>query len=119
MVLLDGDDVPELVFARVAGGTVAAYTARAPDKSTSNEDSVAVIPYGPGAAVFAVADGAGGLPEGRRASRAAVNKLDESLQDSMQKRPCCVLPFSMVSRRPTWRYSPWVRERDDPDCRND
>lgn len=85
MVLLDGDDVPELVFARVAGGTVAAYTARAPDKSTSNEDSVAVIPYGPGAAVFAVADGAGGLPEGRRASRAAVNKLDESLQDSMQK----------------------------------
>jgi serine/threonine protein phosphatase PrpC len=76
MVLLDGDDVPQLVFARVAGGAVTAYTARAPDKSTANEDSVAVIPYGPGAAVFAVADGAGGLPEGRRASR-SVNKLDE------------------------------------------
>ncbi len=85
MVLLDGDEVPELVYARVAGGAVAAYTSRAPDKSTPNEDSVAVIPYGPGAAVFAVADGAGGLPAGRRASRTAVNKLDESLHDSMQK----------------------------------
>ena len=85
MVLLDGDEVPELVYARVAGGAVAAYTSRAPDKDSSNEDSVAVIPYGPGAAVFAVADGAGGLPEGRRASRMAVNSLDVSLQDSMQK----------------------------------
>jgi len=85
MVLLDGDDVPELVFARVAGGAVAAYTSRAPDKDTANEDSVAVIPYGPGAAVFAVADGAGGLPAGRRASRMAVNSLNDSLQDSMQK----------------------------------
>ncbi|HSD70151.1 MAG TPA: protein phosphatase 2C domain-containing protein [Woeseiaceae bacterium] len=85
MVLLDGDDVPELVYARVAGGAVAAYTSRAPDKTTANEDSVAVIPYGPGAAVFAVADGAGGLPAGRRASRMAINSLDESLQDSMQK----------------------------------
>ncbi len=85
MVVLDGDEVPQLVFARVAGGAVTAYTSRAPDKSTPNEDSVAIIPYGPGAAVFAVADGAGGLPEGRRASRTAVSMLDDSLQDSMQK----------------------------------
>jgi serine/threonine protein phosphatase PrpC len=32
-----------------------------------------------------VADGAGGLPSGRRASRTSVQTLDASLQDSMQK----------------------------------
>lgn len=85
MVLLEGDEVSQLVHARVAGGIAAAYTSRAPDKSTPNEDSVALIPYGPGAAVLVVADGAGGLPGGRRASRTAVQTLDQSLQDSMQK----------------------------------
>jgi hypothetical protein len=72
MVLLEGDEVPQLVHAKVAGGLVAAYTSRSPDKSTPNEDTVAVIPYGPGAAVLVIADGAGGLPAGRRASRTAV-----------------------------------------------
>lgn len=85
MVLLEGDEVPQLVHAKVAGGQVAAYTSRAPDKSTPNEDTVAVIPYGPGAAVLVIADGAGGLPAGRRASRTAVQTLDASLQDSMSK----------------------------------
>jgi serine/threonine protein phosphatase PrpC len=85
MVLLEGDEVPQLVLAKVAGGQVAAYTSRAPDKSTPNEDSVAVIPYGPGAAVLVIADGAGGLPAGRRASRTAVQTLEYSLQDSMSK----------------------------------
>jgi serine/threonine protein phosphatase PrpC len=85
MVVLEGDEVPQLVHASVAGGLVAAYTSRSPDKSTPNEDTVAVIPYGPGAAVLVIADGAGGLPGGRRASRTAVQTLDASLQDSMSK----------------------------------
>lgn len=85
MVLLEGDEVPQLVHAKVAGGLVAAYTSRSPDKSTPNEDTVAVIPYGPGAAVLVIADGAGGLPAGRRASRMAVQTLEASLQDSMSK----------------------------------
>ena len=85
MVLLDGTEVPELVQASLAGGSVVAYTSRAPDKTTPNEDAVAFIPYGPGAAVLVVADGAGGLPAGRRASRTAVQTLEESLQLSMQK----------------------------------
>jgi PPM family protein phosphatase len=85
MVLLDGDEVPEHVQASVAGGNVVAYTSRAPHKTTPNEDSVALIPYGPAAAVLVVADGAGGLPGGRRASRTAVQTLEESLQDSMLK----------------------------------
>lgn len=85
MLLLDGAEVPDSLHARVAGGNVVAYTARAPDKATPNEDTVAVIPYGPGAAVLVIADGAGGLPAGRRASRTAVMTLETSLQDSMQK----------------------------------
>jgi len=85
MVLLDGTEVPELVHAEVAGGTVVAYTSRAPDKTAPNEDAVAFIPYGPAAAVLVVADGAGGMPAGRRASRTAVQTLEASLQESMQK----------------------------------
>jgi len=85
MVLLDGTEVPELVGASVAGGNVVAYTSRAPDKTTPNEDAVAFIPFGPGGAVLVVADGAGGMPAGRRASRTAVQTLEASLQESMEK----------------------------------
>jgi serine/threonine protein phosphatase PrpC len=85
MLLLDGDEVPELAQVSVAGGAAIAYTARSPDKSTANEDSVAVIPYGPSAVVLVVADGAGGLPGGRRASRTAIQTLEASLQESMQQ----------------------------------
>jgi serine/threonine protein phosphatase PrpC len=55
-----------------AGGTAVAYSCREPGKETENEDSVAIIPYGPGAAAIVVADGAGGLPAGKRASLTAV-----------------------------------------------
>jgi len=79
-VLLDGANEPDLQHACVAGGTAIAYTKRSPDKDTENEDTVAVIPYGPQAAVLVVADGAGGLPAGKRASYTAVTTLIESLQ---------------------------------------
>lgn len=62
-----------------------AYTCRSPDKETDNEDTVAAIPYGPDAAVLLVADGAGGLPAGRRASRTAVARLEASLQTAMSE----------------------------------
>ena len=62
IILLDGATKPELLTAEVAGGSLVAYTAPAPDKTTDNEDSVAAITYGPGAVVLVVADGAGGLP---------------------------------------------------------
>ena len=62
ILLLDGAEEPDQREAAVGGGTVIAYTCRAPDKVTENEDTVAVIPYGPGAAVLVIADGAGGLP---------------------------------------------------------
>ena len=36
---------------------------------------MAAIPYGPAAAVLAIADGAGGMPGGRRASETAIKEL--------------------------------------------
>lgn len=85
IVMLDGIFEPDRVEIDVAGGHAVAYTARQPGKDTGNEDSVAIIPYGPGAAVLVVADGAGGLPAGKRASLTAVATLAASLQTAMDK----------------------------------
>jgi serine/threonine protein phosphatase PrpC len=85
MLLLDAAHEPEQVEMKVAGGTAVAYSCREPGKETENEDSVAIIPYGPGAAAIVVADGAGGLPAGKRASLTAVTTLAESLQSAMDK----------------------------------
>lgn len=85
MILLDGDAVPDKFKADIGGGEVVAYTGRAPDKESENQDTVGIIPYGPDAAVLVVADGAGGLPAGRRASQAAVATLDQSLQVAASK----------------------------------
>ncbi len=82
-VLMAGEFDADRREARVAGGDCIAYTRPAPDKETGNEDSVAVIPFGPEAAVLVVADGAGGLPAGKRASQTAVSTLIESLEHSM------------------------------------
>ena len=83
--ILDGAVEPASVKVSVAGGEAIAYTCRDPYKETENEDTVAILPYGPGAAVLVVADGAGGLPAGKRASMTAVNTLAESLQVAMDK----------------------------------
>ena len=80
LILLDGMEVPDRLGIEVGGGQVVAFTGRAPDKESENEDAVAIIPYGPDAAVLVVADGAGGMPAGRRASQTAVAALDQSLQ---------------------------------------
>lgn len=80
LILLDGDKVPGQLKTTVGGGEIVAYTGRAPDKDTENEDTVAIIPYGPAGVVLVIADGAGGLPAGRRASQTAVASLDGSLQ---------------------------------------
>lgn len=83
ILLLDGAGEPDRRHTNVGGGEVVAFTCPSPDKDTENEDTVAVIPYGPQAAVLVVADGAGGLPAGKRASQAAVTTLFDCLQSSM------------------------------------
>ena len=83
VIMLDGAHEPDRREAGAGGGQFVAYTCRSPDKQTENEDTVAVIPYGPQAAVLVVADGAGGLPAGKRASAQAVTTLIDSLNTSM------------------------------------
>jgi serine/threonine protein phosphatase PrpC len=83
ILILDGATEPDLQHAAIGGGAAIAYTCRSPDKDTENEDTVAIVPYGLQAAVLVVADGAGGLPAGKRASLTAVSSLIESLQVAM------------------------------------
>lgn len=83
IAMLDGATAADSVEASLGGGSLVAYTNRAPDKETENEDTVAAIPYGPDAVVLVVADGVGGLPAGKRASETAVTKLAESLHTAM------------------------------------
>ncbi|NNF40064.1 MAG: SpoIIE family protein phosphatase [Woeseiaceae bacterium] len=86
-LVLDAAHEPQQRHADVAGGTVFAYSCRSPEKETENEDTVAVIPYGPDAAVLVVADGAGGLPAGKRASLTAVETVAASLRSATEKTP--------------------------------
>jgi len=58
---------------------IAAISDRSPAKTTANEDSALAMPYGENAVVVAVADGAGGLPAGQRASNTAVAALRDAL----------------------------------------
>jgi serine/threonine protein phosphatase PrpC len=85
IVLLDGATEPHKLDMSVGGGRMVAYTCRAPEKESENEDSVAAIPYGPDAVVLVVADGAGGLPAGRRASQTAIQSLEQSLNVAMSE----------------------------------
>lgn len=84
-IYLDGVTQPDHLAAEIGGGSLVAFTAPAPDKTTENEDCVAAIPYGPTAVVLAIADGAGGLPGGRRASQTAIRSLEASLNGAMRE----------------------------------
>jgi serine/threonine protein phosphatase PrpC len=63
----------------MAGGQLALFSTRAPDSEKANQDSAALIELGENAAVFAVADGAGGLPAGARASSLAMTQLEKAV----------------------------------------
>ena len=85
LLVLNGAFEPDQAEVNVAGGSAVALSRKDPGKQSENEDTAAVIPYGPGAAVLVVADGAGGLPAGKRASLTAVTTLAASLQTAMDK----------------------------------
>jgi serine/threonine protein phosphatase PrpC len=85
LVVLDGATAPDRQSLYAAGGSLVAFTSRSPDKESENEDTVGIIPWGPQAAVLVIADGAGGLPAGKRASLTAVTALKESLSVALEK----------------------------------
>ena len=55
------------------------YSSRASNKTTSNEDALAIITVAENCNVLIVADGMGGLPAGEEASRTVINYLIESV----------------------------------------
>ena len=63
-----------------AGGQIALITHGAPIPERTNEDAAAVVAVGATSAVFAVADGAGGMPAGGTASRLALEVLLDALK---------------------------------------
>jgi PPM family protein phosphatase len=71
----------EVACLQCAGVEVAIYSQRSPVKQTQNEDAAVVIPVGPDAAVFAVADGLGGCRGGEQASNLALKILAETIQE--------------------------------------
>ncbi|MGI9272655.1 MAG: PP2C family protein-serine/threonine phosphatase [Woeseiaceae bacterium] len=83
--LLGGTTAEDRHQVSVAGGQLVAFSAPSPDRTTENEDAVAVVPYGPQAAVFVVADGAGGLPAGSLASQTAVRTLVAQLEAASEE----------------------------------
>jgi serine/threonine protein phosphatase PrpC len=85
LTMLGGASAPDRIETRLGGGSIVAYSSRSPDKETENEDTAAAIACGPDTAVLVIADGAGGLPAGKRASQTAVAKLSESLQGAMME----------------------------------
>jgi serine/threonine protein phosphatase PrpC len=65
------------------GGTAAVFTTRSPQKITANEDVAAFWPTGPDSGVMAVADGLGGHAGGERASRLAIEAIQQKLQGAL------------------------------------
>lgn len=77
-----GVDSTEVETFRIAGGTACAFTKRAPDKESDNEDSLGLIPCGEKRGVLVVADGLGGLPSGDQASATAIRQISKNVTDN-------------------------------------
>ncbi|MEZ6134701.1 MAG: PP2C family serine/threonine-protein phosphatase [Pirellulaceae bacterium] len=61
------------------GGEVAIFSRRSPDKTTSNEDALAVLTTNQTMGVLAVADGCGGESNGLEAAQRAISALAQSV----------------------------------------
>lgn len=62
-------------------GQVSFATFKSPNRETSNEDSLAILPISDSTLVLAVADGVGGHKGGAKASRLAIESLVKSISD--------------------------------------
>ena len=71
----------EVVSLEIAGGTAAVFSTRSPQKDSPNEDVAAVLPCSPRHGVFTVADGLGGHAGGERASKLAVDTVQQTIHE--------------------------------------
>ena len=74
--LLIANDSETVSLFELSGIEVAAWSHRAPQKETSNEDAAAILSVSDEAAVLAVADGCGGLRGGDHRKRGKHALLD-------------------------------------------
>jgi serine/threonine protein phosphatase PrpC len=77
-------EMAEVAAFEFAGGTAAVFSNRSPLKSTPNEDVAALWPVGPSGGVLAIADGLGGHAGGERASRLAIETIQQSLNVALE-----------------------------------
>jgi len=75
-------DFEQPLSAPFLGGEAMFFTARAPDKTTPNEDCLALIPFDADSGVLIVADGLGGLPAGSTASQLAIDTMARVLEEA-------------------------------------
>jgi serine/threonine protein phosphatase PrpC len=78
--LYTSTDITECELHPLGLGLAAIFTARAPEGHDVNEDSCAIIPYTETSGIMVVADGAGGLPSGAKASGITVHALRHALK---------------------------------------
>ncbi|MEQ8231158.1 MAG: protein phosphatase 2C domain-containing protein [Gammaproteobacteria bacterium] len=67
--------MPRIELLRGTAASVAVYTRRSPERDDDNQDALLVLEHGDGTLVAAVADGAGGYPDGGAASARALEAL--------------------------------------------
>ena len=81
--VLSEAQMSEVAAFEFAGGTAAVFTTRSPLKVTANEDAAALWPTGPERGILAIADGLGGHAGGEKASRLAVETIQQFLHQSV------------------------------------
>ncbi len=86
LVLIETPNGPEVVEANLGGGQFVGFSQKSPDKESDNEDTLAAFEFGEDAVVLMVADGAGGLPAGRRASQTAIQSMITALRAAIERK---------------------------------
>ena len=82
--LVPEHDGPDRHSVMVGGGRAELFCSISPDKHSDNQDSLLVLELDEDRCVLAVADGAGGIQGGRRASRLALVTLREEILAARQ-----------------------------------
>lgn len=81
----DDGDPDEVIVHPLDGGEVVLFSTRSPARSGLNEDAAAVLPFGDGSFVLAVADGLGGERAGAKASSLAIERLEAALHEARRE----------------------------------